>query len=78
MSEPLVGVVVCHASLAEGLVRAVESIAGVKGALEPVSNTGCDRGLLAGRIEAALEGRPGVVFWSHRRGRKAGSVPTVR
>ena len=62
MSEPLVGVVVCHASLAEGLVRAVESIAGVKGALEPVSNTGCDRGLLAGRIEAALEGRPGVVF----------------
>lgn len=62
MSEPLVGVVVCHASLAASLVRAADAIAGVPGVLVPVSNDGCDRGRLAERIQEALAGRPGVVF----------------
>ena len=62
MSEPLMGVVVCHGELAEALVRAAESISGVRGALVPVTNSGCDRGGLVARIEGALAGRPGVVF----------------
>ena len=42
MSEPVVGLVVSHASLAEGLVQSVRQIAGVEaGALRAVSNDGC-------------------------------------
>jgi mannose/fructose-specific phosphotransferase system component IIA len=53
MSEELVGVVVCHGSLAGALVQAAEQISGLPGALVPVSNTGCDRDTLEERVLAA-------------------------
>ena len=61
MSE-LRGVVAAHGGLAEALVRAVESISGITGALRPVSNDDCDRGRLEGRIGEAIGGVPAVVF----------------
>jgi mannose/fructose-specific phosphotransferase system component IIA len=62
MSEPLQGVVVCHAKLARALIEAAESISGVTGALTPVSNADCDRGSLEQRVLEAVDGRPTVVF----------------
>ena len=62
MSEELRGVVVCHGSLADALVRAAEQISGLNGALIPVSNTGCDRETLEDRVLAAVDSRPAVVF----------------
>lgn len=62
MSEELRGVVVCHGALADALVEAAESISGVKGALLPVSNSGCDRDALEERVAQAVDGRPAVVF----------------
>jgi mannose/fructose-specific phosphotransferase system component IIA len=62
MSEELLGVVVCHGSLAGALVQAAEQISGISSALVPVSNTGCDRDTLEERVLAALRGRPAVVF----------------
>lgn len=56
------GVVVAHGGLAEALVRAVESISGISGALQPVSNTDCDRGRLEERIHEAIGGQPAVIF----------------
>ena len=43
MTPPLRGVVAGHGEVAAGLVRAVEEISGVRGALVPISNAGCDR-----------------------------------
>jgi mannose/fructose-specific phosphotransferase system component IIA len=62
MSDELQGVVVCHGPLASALVQAAEQISGLKGALAPVSNSGCDRDELEGRILEAVDGRPSVVF----------------
>jgi mannose/fructose-specific phosphotransferase system component IIA len=62
MSEELQGVVVCHGTLAEALVRAAEQISGLTDALIPVTNTGCDRDTLEERVLAAVDGRPAVVF----------------
>ena len=64
MSEtsPLIGVVVSHAELAAALVGAVRTISGVADALQPVSNEGCDPKALGERIEAAIAGRPAVLF----------------
>lgn len=62
MTDPLHGVVVAHGDLAQALVSAVEEISGIRGVLTPVSNTGCDRGLLEERIVAAVGDRPGLVF----------------
>lgn len=62
MTMPLRGVVAAHGDLAAGLVRAVEEISGVHGALVPVSNVGCDRGQLERRIAEAMADGPGVVF----------------
>lgn len=62
MSEPLVGVVVSHAELAAALVAAVRAISGVEDALRAVSNEGCDPRALAARIDAAVAGRPAVLF----------------
>lgn len=62
MTTPLRGVVAAHGDLATGLVRAVESISGVRGALVPVSNMDCDRGELERRIAEAMGTGPGVVF----------------
>jgi mannose/fructose-specific phosphotransferase system component IIA len=62
MSEELHGVVVCHGPLAEALVQAAEQISGLRGALTPISNTGCDRDTLEDRVLVAVDGRPTVVF----------------
>jgi mannose/fructose-specific phosphotransferase system component IIA len=62
MSDALRGVVVCHGPLAKALVEAAESISGVTGVLQPISNAGCDREALEARVEAAVDGRPSVVF----------------
>lgn len=63
MTDPgLHGVVVCHGELGQALVTAVEEISGIRGALVPVSNTGCDRGQLEERIVTAVGGRSSVVF----------------
>ncbi|MGH7535121.1 MAG: hypothetical protein ACREMG_06005, partial [Gemmatimonadales bacterium] len=62
MSEELQGVVVCHGGLAKALIEAAEQISGVRGALLPVSNMGCDRGSLEERVAQAVDGRPSVVF----------------
>jgi mannose/fructose-specific phosphotransferase system component IIA len=62
MSEELRAVVVCHGRLAGALVDAAEQISGVTGALVAVSNTGCDRGTLEERVEAAVGDGPALVF----------------
>ncbi len=62
MSEPLRGVIVSHAALAQALLAAVAAITGVKDALVPVSNDGCDTGALAERLTQAIAGRPAVLF----------------
>jgi mannose/fructose-specific phosphotransferase system component IIA len=62
MSEPLVGVVVCHGRMAAALVEAAEQISGVPGALTAVSNFDCDRRLLEQRVSDAVNGRPAVIF----------------
>ena len=62
MSDELLGVVVCHGTLAEALVHAAEQISGIQGALVAVSNTGCDRETLEQRVLSAVNGQPAVVF----------------
>jgi mannose/fructose-specific phosphotransferase system component IIA len=62
MSDELLGVVVCHGTLAGALVQAAEQISGIQGALVPVSNTGCDRETLEQRVLSAVDGKPAVVF----------------
>jgi mannose/fructose-specific phosphotransferase system component IIA len=62
MSEPLRGVIVSHAALAQALLAAVTAITGVREALVPVSNDGCDTGALAERLTQAIDGRPAVLF----------------
>ena len=44
------------------MVDAVVNICGVRGALVPVSNTGCDRESLRQRLAQAIDGRRAVVF----------------
>jgi mannose/fructose-specific phosphotransferase system component IIA len=62
MSDGLLGVVVCHGTLAGALVQAAEQISGIQDALVPVSNTGCDRETLEQRVLNAVNGQPAVVF----------------
>lgn len=62
MSEPLRGVIVSHAAVAQALRVAVATITGVDDALVPVSNDGCDTGALAERLTAAIAGKPAVLF----------------
>jgi mannose/fructose-specific phosphotransferase system component IIA len=62
MSDALQGVVVSHAKLAAALVDAVREITGQDEALVPVSNEGCSRALLNGRLEDAVHATPSVVF----------------
>ena len=62
MSEPLRGVVVSHAELAEALVAAVRAISGVDGVLQAVSNEGCNPASLAARIDAGVGAGPAVLF----------------
>ena len=62
MSAELRGVVVGHGELAAALVAAAEEISGVRGALEAVSNRGCDRAVLEQRVREAVGGGPALVF----------------
>ena len=62
MAEQTVGVVVAHGELAEALVRAVEGISGVRGALHPVSNADCTPRELRRRVRDAVGGGSGVIF----------------
>lgn len=62
MSEPLRGIIVSHAAVAEALVAAVRGITGVDDALVPVSNEGCDQDALKRRLTDAAAGQPAVLF----------------
>jgi mannose/fructose-specific phosphotransferase system component IIA len=62
MSERLAGIVLAHSALAEAFVAAVDAIAGVEHGLVPVSNEGCDRQAITERLDAAIAGRPSIVF----------------
>src|SRR3989442_13071392 len=62
MSEPLRGVIVSHAAVAQALKSAVGTITGVEDALIPVRNDGCDSGALSERLAAAIGGKPAVLF----------------
>lgn len=62
MSEPVRGVVACHGRLAEALIEATEQISGIRGALVPVTNSECDRGLIERRIAEAAGPGPAMVF----------------
>jgi mannose/fructose-specific phosphotransferase system component IIA len=62
MSEPLRGVIVSHAAVAQALKSAVGAITGADDALIPVSNDGCDSGALSARLTAAIAGKPAVLF----------------
>ena len=62
MSDGLIGVIVAHTEVAEALLAAVRAIAGEDAGLVAVSNRGCDRGALTRQLEAAVGGRPAVVF----------------
>jgi mannose/fructose-specific phosphotransferase system component IIA len=62
-SEPVRGLVVSHASLAEGLVQSVRQIAGVEpDALRAVSNEGCGPETLLRSVSEALGDGPVIVF----------------
>jgi mannose/fructose-specific phosphotransferase system component IIA len=61
MNEPLKGIVVSHAALAQGMVDAVRQITG-EDALVAVSNDGCESTALAERLSGALGGSSAVVF----------------
>lgn len=62
MSDPVRGVVLAHADLAESLVRTVEQISGVEDALLPISNQGLRPEDLHARLESATRRRPCIVF----------------
>ena len=62
MSEPLRGVIVSHAAVAEALVAAVTAITGIEGALVAVSNEGCDDDAIGERLRLAVAERPTVLF----------------
>ena len=62
MSDKLTGVVLAHSAVAQAFVTAVGAIAGDISGLVPVSNEGCDRQAIIDRLDAAIAGRPAVVF----------------
>lgn len=63
MSESVRGLVVSHASLAEGLVQSVRQIAGVDGdVLRAVSNEGCGPEALQNAVQAQTGDGPVIVF----------------
>ena len=62
MSEPLRGVIVSHAAIAQALASAVTVITGIDGALVPISNEGCDNDALGDRLRQAVGQAPAVLF----------------
>lgn len=61
-SAPVRGIVVAHADLAAALVRTVERISGIEGALEPVSNDGLGAEALRDRLRREGGEGPLVIF----------------
>lgn len=59
---PTAGVVVAHANLASALVEAAEAIAGMRGALHPISNDGLSPQELMARVEAPIGEGPAIIF----------------
>jgi len=82
-----VGVIVAHADVAGALVRAVEGISGIRGALVPLSNRDCTPEELERRVEDSVGAGPAVVFVDlgsgscahvgRRVGRRAGDVAVI-
>jgi mannose/fructose-specific phosphotransferase system component IIA len=62
MNNPLRGVIVSHAAVAQALVTAVKTITGIDGALTPVSNEGCGTEALSERLREAVGDGPAVLF----------------
>lgn len=62
MSEPVRGVVLAHADLAEALVHAVECISGVNDALIAISNEGLRPEELRLRLQTETTGGPAIIF----------------
>lgn len=62
MSQGLRAVVVAHGPLAAALVNAAEEVSGIRGVMTAVSNAGCDRDALEGRILSAIGSEPALVF----------------
>lgn len=62
-AQPLIGIVIGHGALADGLVDAVRQITGVGAeALIPLSNRGLAPEALADEAERAAAGRPTIIF----------------
>lgn len=62
MSEPVRGILVGHGRLAEGMVDAVQNIAGTHEGLWPLDNQGLTPEALEDRLRALSGGLPTVVF----------------
>jgi mannose/fructose-specific phosphotransferase system component IIA len=62
MSERLTGIILAHSQVAAAFVAAVGAIAGNEHGLVPVSNEGCDRDAITRNLDAAIAGRPALVF----------------
>jgi len=62
MSEKLSGVIVAHTELAQALLAAVGAIAGDDTGLVAVSNRGSGLKDLVARLDAAVAGRPALIF----------------
>jgi N-acetylgalactosamine PTS system EIIA component len=59
----VLGIVVAHGEMAQGLADAVRKIAGMdETVLVPVSNEGCSPDALCGRLEGAAGGGPAIIF----------------
>ena len=62
MSDPVRGIVVAHDELATALVRTVERISGVTGALRPISNEGLGSERLRDALGEAAGSGPAILF----------------
>lgn len=69
--------VVGHGNLAHCLTETAESIAGVTGALIPISNAGCSPDVLCDRIRDAVGTGPAIVFVDLASGSCAHAAITV-
>jgi mannose/fructose-specific phosphotransferase system component IIA len=62
MSEDVIGILVGHGKLAEGLLDAVERITGSREGITPVDNVGLTPEALEQRLDELAGGGPAVVF----------------
>lgn len=69
MSEEIRGIIIAHSELAEGLIAAVQRIAGVEdGVLVPLSNEGLGPQGLRDELERLMGEGPAVIFSDLREG----------